>query len=318
MKTKQIVWAVVGALAVAPSAVADVWTTPVPVSEVNTQYNEGAPFLTYDGLTLYFSREGPNPQWLYSATRASPSAPFGTAQPLTAINSSADHVNYAWTSPDNLTLYYYEDAWSIYVSHRPSVSTSWPVGSGVPELNALGGVANPSLTPDQLTIVFTGTNVSGGLGGYDIWMGTRADTSKPFGSFRDLKELNSTAVDCHPRLSADGLTLYFMSDRNGTRELFSATRTSLTSLFGAPQELSFFDSLGSWNEYPDISADGQTFYFTRASATTSYDIYVSHVVPSVVPPAPVPVPGAVLLGVLGLTVAGWRLRREPEGSSASK
>ncbi len=66
------------------------WTVPAPVGELNTQYDEGAPFLTYDGSTLYFSRmdvPGPYPGRLYSATRTTVDAPFGTPQELTGVNT---------------------------------------------------------------------------------------------------------------------------------------------------------------------------------------------------------------------------------------
>ena len=32
------------------------WSTPVPVLEVNTAYGDSSPFLSFDGLTLYFVR----------------------------------------------------------------------------------------------------------------------------------------------------------------------------------------------------------------------------------------------------------------------
>ena len=32
------------------------WTEPVPVTQVNTEFGDRTPFLSYDGLTLYFSR----------------------------------------------------------------------------------------------------------------------------------------------------------------------------------------------------------------------------------------------------------------------
>ncbi len=300
MRTARFFSAAMGTLLIAHGAIADLWTAPMPVAEINTQSDEGAPFLTYDGLTLYFSRDRPHPQWLYSATRVSPEGPFGTVQALTGINSSGSSANYSWVSPDNLRLYYYTSQHVIKISERALPDDPWLGGADVPELNALGGVANPSLTPDELTIVFTGTSVSGGLGGYDIWMGTRTDTSSPFGNFHNLTEINSSAWDFHPRLSSDALTLYFASERNGDGQLFRATRPDVYSSFGAPEHLDFFDSPGTWLEYPAISADGQSLYFTRAGGGSSYDIYVSHVVP---------VPGAVLLGAIGLSFAGCRLRR---------
>ncbi len=281
----------------------------MPVSELNTQYDEGAPFLTYDGSALYFSRmgvPGPYPGRLYSATRTAPETPFGTPQELTGLSVPGVIVDYSWVSPDNRRLYYYEGAWSVKMSQRLSLTDPWPMGVSVPELNALGGVANPSLTPDELTIVFTGTNVPGGLGGYDIWMGTRPDTSSPFGNFRNLTETNSTAWDFHPRLSSNGLELYFASERNGTRQIFEATRPSLSEPFGSPQHLSFFDLPGTWVEYPALSADGESLYFTRASSSTSYDIYVSH---AYVSPT-IPAPGALLLGGIGAGLIGClRMRK---------
>ena len=58
------------------------WGKPVAVDGVNTSYHDKAPFLSFDGLTLYFSR-GDGPGWhyarIYQASRTSLSAPFGAA-----------------------------------------------------------------------------------------------------------------------------------------------------------------------------------------------------------------------------------------------
>jgi hypothetical protein len=98
--------------------------------------------------------------------------------------------------------------------------------------------------------------------------------------------------------------LYFASNRTAggvDYELFRATRPNSSSAFGTPEVLSFFDAPGYTIQYPDISADGQTLYFVKGlPAGTGYDIYVSHVVPA---------PGAIVLGLLGLSYAGWRCRR---------
>jgi len=309
MRAMQVFSSLLGLLVAANSAVADLWTTPVPVGEVNTEYDEGAPFLTYDGRALYFSRQGvpgPYPGRLYSATRAAPVGPFTSESELTTLNSAGSIVNYSWVSQDNLRLYYYQTLGGghvIKMSGRASTADLWQAGTDVAELNALGGVANPSLTPDELTIVFTGTEVPGGLGGYDIWMGTRPDTYSPFTDFRNLSEINSTAWDFHPRLSSDGLTLYFASKRYGESQLFKATRPGTDALFGSPEHLSFFNSPGAALEYPAISADAKALYFTRVTSDTSYDIYVSYVVPA---------PSAVILGAIGLSYAGWRLRRRTQ------
>jgi hypothetical protein len=308
--------AVLGILLIASSAGATLWTTPVAVSEVNTAGTDGAPFLTYDGLSLYFFRPDVSNYGLatlYGATRSSPSGTFGSVQEFPSLNASTWNVSYAWVSADNKRMYYYQslgETREIFEAQRANVTDPWSPGVGVAELNGLinnqhipNVVVNPSLTPDELTIVFAGFDLPGGKGtNYDIWMGTRTSTSNAFGNFTDLSQVNTGSNDLHPRLSADGSTLYFASNRNGSYELFQATRPNTQSSFGTPAQLSFLGVSGSAGQYPDISADGQTLYFVEGpNVGTGYDIYVSHAVPA---------PGAVVLGLVGLVYAGWRCRRE--------
>ena len=127
----------------------------------------------------------------------------------------------------------------------------------------------------------------------------------PFGDFRNLSEINSEADDLHPRLSSNGLSLYFASERNDSLQLFRSIRSSTDEFWESAEQLSFFDAFFDSPDarlaYPAISGDGQSLYFTYSmSGPYGHDIYVSHVVP---------LPGTALLGVLGLSVAGWRLRR---------
>jgi hypothetical protein len=228
-----------------------------------------------------------------------------------SINAPGGSVIYGWVSEDNFRLYYSESFGStryIRMTERTSTADHWEPGSGVDAINARGNVANPSLTRDELTIVFASPDpiVPGeGQGGWDIWMGTRADKDDAFGNFMNLSSsVNGGSTDLHPRLSADGLTLYFSSNRSGVYQLFEATRPDTDSAFGATSSLSFlsFDPSGFSLQYPAISADGQDLYFAKAQTSQypDYDIYVSHAVPA---------PGAVVLGIIGLSYAGWRCRR---------
>ncbi len=258
------------------------WTEPVPIVEINTDYHDKAPFLSYDGLTLYFSRQD-GPGWhytrIYEATRPEPVGPFTSVEEISTLNYPGVHVNYPWVSPDNLRMYYYITGAirRLKITERVSIYEPWQPGMDINELNALGGVANPSLTPDELRIFFTGTSVPGGKGGYDIWMATRPDKNSPFANFTNLIEINSSALDAHPSISSDGLTLYFASDRNGNLQLFKTTRKSLDTPFGAPEHLSFFDSPGSSLADPFMSSDGTTLLFAKYTNAGKFDIYVSHI-----------------------------------------
>ena len=308
MKTTHVFPVALSVLLLTPMAFADLWTAPTLVTEIQTGASEVSPFLTYDGLDLYFAREGK----IFVATRPTTSSPFDSAQEITGLNQSGWTLSYPWVSPDKLRLYYYQSSGGsqrvINVSSRGAVTDPWMVGNGVVELNddlePSRAVANPSLTPDELTIVFAGYNLFGGQGDFDIWMGTYNGITDKFEDLKPLTSVNSGLADLHPRLSADGLTLYFASARddpgNKIYDLYQATRSDTGSAFGTPTLLSFFDEPGATVQYPFLSADGQEFYFAKGSVGGTLDIYVSHVVP---------VPGAVILGMLGLSVAGWRLRR---------
>ena len=262
------------------------WTEPVPVAQVNTEYGDRTPFLSYDGLTLYFSRvDTPDFYYarIYQAVREYTSAPFTEVIEISSLNYSGGHAHCPWVSPDNLRMYYHRtEAGSrhrLKVSKRELITDQWPQGTDIVELNTLGTINDPSLTPDELTIVFMGNNITGGRGMYDLYIATRPDLNSPFGNVRNLTELNTPENDADPFVSTDGLSLYFTSNINGYYQIYKATRESSEETFGAIEHLSFFDTHEGNSRFPAISSDDSTFYFCREleGAVVSADIYVSYI-----------------------------------------
>jgi hypothetical protein len=259
------------------------WTEPVPVDEVNTNNDEWTPFLSYDGLTLYFARGrlGGTPDLrIYQATRDEPFGPFTAVSKIGSLTGNSD-VWGPWVSPGNLRMYYSVDTGTTYrlkLSERPTVYDPWPNGTGISELNALGQyILTSCLTPDELIIVFVGYEVPGGQGDYDLWMATRPDTAAPFGNVTNLSLLNTAASEGGPFISPDGLALYFHSHRNGQWQLFKATRQSTEEPFGPPEHLSFFDTPGGHSAQPCLSSDGSAFYFrSHVTGAGHTDIHVSY------------------------------------------
>ena len=257
------------------------WMTPGPVSEINTAYHDKAPFLSFDGLTLYFSRQGGpglNHTRIYQAMWSEPLAQFINVEEISDLNYSGGNVDDPWVSPDNLRMYYYRTEGSnrLKVTERASIDDPWQPGGNITEINALGNVANPVLTPDELTIIFSSTT-SGGRGGYDLWMATRLDRGSPFGDAVILAQLNSTGNDAQASISPDGLTVWFHSSRNGAGQLFKGSRAALDKPFGNLEHLSLFDSPGNPVLYPSPSSDGTAFYFAKFVEGDHVDIYVSHI-----------------------------------------
>ena len=82
-------------------------------------------------------------------------------------------------------------------------------------LNTASNDFRPNLRRDGLEVFFD-SNRSGGIGGLDLWMSTRASTSDPWSSPTNLgANVNSVANDLRASLSWDGTTLYFGSTRAG-------------------------------------------------------------------------------------------------------
>ena len=104
------------------------------------------------------------------------------------------------------------------------------------------------------------------------------------GAARNLgPPINSAGIEVGPNLSADGLTLYFVSDRpgghSGAPELWMSTRTTLRESWDAPVNLGSVVNSGSAAS-PSLSADQLELFFdtgtqVRPGGQGSGDIWVT-------------------------------------------
>jgi len=118
------------------------------------------------------------------------------------------------------------------------------------------------MSADGLTLFF-GTDRVGGYGAYDIWMTTRVAVNEPWGEPINLgAPVNSTGYDFAPSISADGLDLYFGSNRNGYFDLWVATRATPEHDWDTPVRLpATVTGAGITEAGPSISADGLSLFF---------------------------------------------------------
>lgn len=81
--------------------VEDLWTTPVPVTEVNSNGDDCSPFLDADGLALYFERQrDENDDYdLFATTRPTVADPFEPPVRIDELATAEDERD-PWVSPD--------------------------------------------------------------------------------------------------------------------------------------------------------------------------------------------------------------------------
>ena len=201
------------------------------VTGVNSSSADGTPFLSYDGLTLYFYSDRPGGVGghdLWFAQRSDPLAGFGSAQLLAGINST--DIDYEeWVSRDELTLLFVStrkegmgksDIWKATRARRTDDFSPPTTLVGV---NSSARDDRPAVSSDGLTIIFS-SDRAGTAGDLDLWLATRSNAQADFSNPTNLSALNSTASDGEPNFSADDRELFFISSRGGSFEIYRAVR----------------------------------------------------------------------------------------------
>ena len=85
-----------------------------------------------------------------------------------------------------------------------------------------------------------------------------------FGPGVAVTALNTTFEDQQPNVSRDGLTIVFASNRGGNMDIYMSTRSSLTSDWSAPRNLSTqfsFPTAASAETRPSLSWDQKRLYY---------------------------------------------------------
>lgn len=208
----------------------------IPVSELNTDGDDGTPWISADGLELFFysDRSGTmGGKDLMQASRTSVDQPFGDPQWMENVNSSGDDYG-PLLSPDGLELFfssnrsdglgeYYPDLW---VARRGSLGEDFSAPRHLTELNTLFREDGAALSPDGLTLYFASSRPDNT--NTDIWFASRPSVEEPFGAVEAFTEANSEFPEIDPYLSWDGWEFLFGSNRaddEGERDLYRILRT---------------------------------------------------------------------------------------------
>lgn len=197
---------------------------PAKIAVVNSGAEDSSPFVTADGLELYFTSARPGGSGnrdLWLARRGDVTAPWGSPAPLATLDSSDDEQNPSLTG-DGLVIFFSsardggKTKEDIYTSTRPTRADSFAAPTRVAELSSNDKDGAPFISADGLEIVFN-TDRGGGRGGLDLWHARRSSRSAEFEAPRALPILNSNDHEEDPAFSADGREVFFSSNRLANR-----------------------------------------------------------------------------------------------------
>lgn len=197
------------------------------------------------------------------ASASEPMIPIHNAWP--SINSEADEYFPSLTADQNTIIFTRKtgNRENFYMSTRDS-TTYWQ------EAVLLEGEVNSELynegahciSPDGKYLFFTGCNRPDGLGSCDIYVSRREGDQ--WGTPHNLgTPINTRGWEAQPSLSADGRTLYFVSNRQGGQGGYDIWRSTLrpNGQWGQPRNLGPKINTSYDESAPYIHADSQTLYF---------------------------------------------------------
>ena len=254
-----------------PSARAD-FTFGQPVnlgSPVNSQYGDYMPYLSPDGLEMYFCSNRPGGYGGYDiwvTKRAGVQDVWGPPTNLGPQINSANWDDPGTLSADGLTLYFGvgNTVAIMYTSTRATKDAPWgPPVRFSPTVNMPGYDYLPVVSPDDLELFFA-SGRPGGYGDLDVWVTTRATKSDPWGAPVNLGPTVNTPYLDSGCISPDGLMLLLFSNRPGGfggYDAWMTTRASKGSPWSPPRNLGpSFNTIHA-EGISSISPDGRSCYF---------------------------------------------------------
>lgn len=221
---------------------------------------------------------------------------FGVPERLDQPVSSRGADFGSGISPDGNTLFFnycvsFQSDCDIYTSVRDNPTSDFAAARPLPgPVNTGANELYPSVSPNGLQLYFADAisspfdnfkRRSGGQGGGDIWMATRAAPNLEFSEVVNLgPHINSRSLEAYPHVSADGMTLLFSSNRrggSGGADIYMATRDSFDEPFDNVTNLGPQVNSSSNDGRATISSDGLVLFFDsdRTGGFGNYDIWMA-------------------------------------------
>jgi hypothetical protein len=196
---------------------------PVPVTELDNENDLGAPSVTANGDTLYFTTRADAGSLDLRVAVLGPMGRFGASSSIPDLTTPGDEKLPAVFGRGEELWFAQGDLVSHLRRSTRLTGGSFTAPEAIPELEEANGEGAIASSRDGLTLYF-GSRRDGGVGDVDIWIARRQSRNGKFTFITSVPSASSTAAEAPAWLSADNCRLYLTTTRLGTFDIFVATR----------------------------------------------------------------------------------------------
>jgi Tol biopolymer transport system component len=220
----------------ADDVVLGTWSAPQPVVALNSGFIDEDPTPAFDDVEIFFISTRGGSADIYTATRPDPTAPWGPASPVTALNGPSTENTIA-LSDDALTIWFAsnrgggagnDDIWN---STRSDRSSPWTAPVNVMALNTGEVERGPTLFDADRSLILHSLRPTG-PGANDLYISTRDSTADAWHTPVLLGPPNSGFTEQHAWVSPCGKWMVFHTNRTGGIDLYETSRNGLAEPFG--------------------------------------------------------------------------------------
>ncbi len=244
------------------------------VGDSNTTSDGGTDAALTSDVTVETGASDALPDAVEAAPACDTTKPFNAPVAVGGVKGES-----VWRSNDELTIYptqFFADAgagpeYLIAMQTRAAAADAFGASTILSINDQTANGERAALTSDGLVIIFASYR-NGPSSSLQLYTANRSSALVSFSTPAPLANINPGNWDSAPSLSADGLELYFDTQRDSTAgDVFHALGSAQSS-FNTPSKI----DLGAGNAIaPVISPDGLSLFFATTRASAMNDIWVA-------------------------------------------